>query len=331
MQMNNLIAVDGNTEGILGKFMYYSLANILIDKVTFQQIGIDFGFSKVKPNRESASDAFRNATSNIYQRITVKDINNKMQIYRIYCRDNKREEAGRICRELIKETLGASTNNYKKLANIYLDKETETVGYENIDHDYDVDVYDLCRQAVDSFDLYRVCYTGSHVDTVIESLLSQMEATKISVHGKLFFIPKKHIPLVDTLEDFISEINIHNKSGIISNRKRQYDNDIIANSMYVVDDEKQRTKMMQEFYASYKKDIEFYQERIQHFIDTGATSDTVINRWILKIDALQQKKSTYENVLKQELNDLNDEFSMLQLQSQELKYRTKSFHIDYAA
>lgn len=91
--------------------------------------------------------------------------------------------------------------------------------------------------------------------------------------------------------------------------------------MFVVDDERQRQKMTDEFYANYKKDIEFYQERIQHFIDSGCESQAVIQRWMQKIDSLETKKRTYEEILQRQLNDLNSEYAMLQMQGQELAVR----------
>ena len=91
--------------------------------------------------------------------------------------------------------------------------------------------------------------------------------------------------------------------------------------MFVVDDERQRQKMTDEFYANYKRDIEFYQERIQHFIDSGCESQAVIQRWMQKIDSLETKKRTYEEILQRQLNDLNSDYAMLQMQGQELAVR----------
>ena len=308
MNMNKLIAVNGEAEGILGKFVYYSLSNVLIEKEKFCEIGRMFNLSKVKPARESASDAFRNATSDIYDRVVEKNIGGT-EIKKIYCRDNKRVDDDRIYRELVKETLGASTNDYEKLANIYLEKKHEYISYENVGYAGGINVYDYCDRAIELFELYKNCYSRKHVDTVIENLLAQMEAVKISIHGKLYFIPKSQINMVDLMEEYIAEINVHNKNK----------SDIVVNSMFVVDDEKQRAKMTREFYVNYKRDIETYQERIQHFINSKCTSETIINRWILKIQALEQKKQTYENTLKQELGNLDDEFAILKLQSQELR------------
>ena len=94
-----------------------------------------------------------------------------------------------------------------------------------------------------------------------------------------------------------------------------------SNSMFVVDDERQRQKMTDEFYANYKRDIEFYQERIQHFIDNGCDSQAVIQRWMQKINSLQMKKQTYEEILQRQLDDLNSDYAMLQMQGQELAVR----------
>jgi len=91
--------------------------------------------------------------------------------------------------------------------------------------------------------------------------------------------------------------------------------------MFVVNDEQQRQKMTEEFYANYKRDLEFYQQRIQTFIDNGCDSKAVIKRWIQKIDELQKKKQVYEDVLKQQLNELDSDFALLTMQANELQVR----------
>ena len=92
-------------------------------------------------------------------------------------------------------------------------------------------------------------------------------------------------------------------------------------SMFVADNEKQREKMAAEFYMNYRRDIETYEERIQHFIDNGCDSTAVIERWLKKIEAMKLKKATYEQVLKRKLDDLDRDFALLQMQSQELSVR----------
>ena len=64
-----------------------------------------------------------------------------------------------------------------------------------------------------------------------------------------------------------------------------------------------------------------YKKAIQGFIDNGGTRKEVIERWLKKIDALWEKKSTYEDILNQQLDNLNGDFSTLKMQAQELMVR----------
>lgn len=308
--MENFIAVQEKTDGIIGKFLYYSTSNILIERSKFIEIGQSFGLPKYKPAKDSKSGIYRTATTAIKDRIQVKD-GNGTQVYRIYCRDNKKEDTTHIYRELVKETMNSRTNEYKKLANIIFDKETETIYCDNKVYDVDVNVQEYCRRAMELYERLCTCYTTDHVESVIQDQLDRMQANKISIHGNLYFIPNPYLPLLNILEDYIDAIRKHNLN----------DGLVMSNSMFVVDDERQRQKMTEEFYANYKRDIEFYQQRVQHFIDSGCDSKAVIGRWIQKIQDLQQKKKIYEDVLKRQLDALNSDYAMLQMQSEELRIR----------
>ena len=305
------MAVHQDSEGIIGKFFYYSTSGILIPKVKFIEIGQAFGLPKFKPAKESKAGAYRNATTALRERVTVKDADGRAHVYRIYCRDNKKDDARLIVRELVKETPNAKTNEYKKLANICFDRENEVLFVENEIVDADVDVRKYCLLAQELYDRYCYCYTADQVDSVIDDMLQRMQANDISIKGNLFFIPKQYLSLLNLLEDYIEAISKENLNNSM----------IHSNSMFVVDDERQRQKMTDEFYANYKKDIEFYQDRIQHFIDSGCDSQAVIQRWLQKINALQMKKRTYEEILQRQLDDLNSDYAMLQMQGQELAVR----------
>ena len=82
--------------------------------------------------------------------------------------------------------------------------------------------------------------------------------------------------------------------------------------------------MAKEFYTGFKSDIEFYQQKILNFIQNGCTSKAVINRWLNKIDDLAQKKSFYENILRQELTAMDEDFAVLKMQADELGIRATS-------
>lgn len=115
-----------------------------------------------------------------------------------------------------------------------------------------------------------------------------MQAVKINIHGNLYFVPGTRLPLLNIPEDSIEAFSKNNlNSGNVS-----------SNSMFAADDEKQCGKMAAEFYMNYRRDIEAYEERIQHFIDNDCDSPAVIERWLKKIEALKSKKGNLRTGLK---------------------------------
>ena len=85
--------------------------------------------------------------------------------------------------------------------------------------------------------------------------------------------------------------------------------------------------MAEEFYNNYKRDIEMYQKNIQKFIDSGSTSLAVIERWIKRINALNQKKSTYEDILRQRLDNPDKDYALIKMQTRELIVRNNKSQI----
>ena len=119
--MNEFIgAAAGDRHHILGKFLYFSLTNLLVDKDELSYLCESMGIPYSGSNRLSVSDAFRSATGDIRERIPVTE-DGETNIYLAYCRDNKHTH-GVLSRELVKETLNRQTNQYEKLANISYDK-----------------------------------------------------------------------------------------------------------------------------------------------------------------------------------------------------------------
>jgi hypothetical protein len=98
---------------------------------------------------------------------------------------------------------------------------------------------------------------------------------------------------------------------------------ITVNSLYVVDDEKQREKMAGEFYWAIKKEIDLYMEKIDYLIASGSQSPAIMNRWILKVGELEGKKRNYEDILQRNFENLSSDFDMLRLQAQELAVRAR--------
>ena len=319
LKIQDFAAVQKDGNGVLGKVLYYSLSSILIDKEKFSELcqSVDFPY---QPTRRTAlADAFRSATGDIYERMVLKT-DSGPQVFKVYCRDN-RAPGGVISRELIKETVHEDTNEYKKLANISFDKRDHVFRCDNLMMDDVVDVRDCCRRAEELFELYQRCANRKQIETICTNFLLSLDATKLSIAGHMYFVPKTYMEKVDVFEDFITLLGNLNRNNT----------PLMVNSFYIIDDEKQRGKMTEEFYAAVKKEIATYQERCDYLIQSGSQSPAVMDRWVLKVQGLEEKKKHYEQVLQRELDGLDDEFNTLKFLAQELQVRANSIRFQKAA
>lgn len=310
-----IVATQADETQVLGKFLYFSLANLLVEKKALSQLCDDMGIFYSGGERLSVADAFRCATGEIRERIPVTE-DGQTNIYLAYCRDNKRTP-NVLSRELVKETLNQKTNQYEKLANITYDKADGVFRCDNLVPDAAVDVPGCCRRAEELFELYQQCANRRQIETICTNYLRSLEATKISISGRMYFVPRTHMEKVDIFEDFLTLLSGLNKNST----------PLTVNSLYVIDDAKQRDKMAQEFYIAVKKEIMEYQDKCDYFIKSGSNSPAVMDRWVLKVQALEERKRHYEDVLRQELNGLDEEFSTLKFMAQELQLRANSIRL----
>ena len=313
LNMNDFLgAAEADSKHVLGKFLYFSLANLLVSKEELSELCDNMGIPYTSGNRVSVSDAFRSATGDIRVRVPVTE-KGETNIYLAYCRDNK--HTGKILsRELVKETLNSQTNQYEKLANISYDKADNAFRCDNIVMDDAVDVRGCCRKAEELFELYRHCANRKQIETICTNFLRSIEATKLSITGHMYFVPRNYMDKVATFEDFITLLSGLNKNAT----------PLVVNSFYIIDDAKQRDKMTEEFYLAIKKEIAAYQEKCDYLIKSGSQSPAIMERWVTKVQALEQKKQHYEAVLQRELDGLDDEFSVLKFLSQELQVRANN-------
>ena len=302
INMNQFLgAAQGDQEHMLGKFLYFSLANLLVDKDELSSLCESMGIPYTGSTRLSLGDAFRSATGDIRERVPVT-VDGETNIYLAYCRDNKRT-AGVFSRELVKETLNRETNRYEKLANISCGKNDGMFRCDNLVLDDAVDVQGCCRKAEELFELYQRCANRKQIETICVNFLRGMEATKLSVTGHMYFVPRTFMERVDIFEDFITLL-----SGL--NKKQT---PLVVNSFYIIDDAKQRDKMTEEFYLAVKKEIAAYQEKCDYLIKSSSQSPAVMDRWVLKVQALEEKKRHYEGVLQRELDGLDDYIYLQQM------------------
>ncbi|MGN0107164.1 MAG: DUF6744 family protein, partial [Hominilimicola sp.] len=134
---------NGSNSDILGKFLYYSFPRLIINRSQFIDLVGRMGLPSGMREKHSPIDAFRCATTDVKDRI-IEEAGGEMNIVRIYFRDNKRTEGNIVSRELVEETVHETTNNYRKLANIQLDKVSGDIFVTDENLFTTRDVYKYC-------------------------------------------------------------------------------------------------------------------------------------------------------------------------------------------
>ena len=303
---------NGQQSEIMGKYMYYSFPRLIVKTERVKEICEQIGFPVSVSEKGSITDAFKSATSNIYDRIEQEG----NEVLKIYCRDNKRGDNNILSRELVEETLMNSTNNYRKLANITLDKEMGIMQLSGYDLCRDSRVIQYFDEANNRFSLYRDCVSNSSIENMVEKYIASLHAISISAKGHHYFVPKDYMHKIDLLETFFELLAKENLFVYADGRNAKY---ISSNSMYVADDETQRKKMAHEFYFDMGREIEEYQKNISRLIRNGNSSQRILDRWTLKIEELQRKKKEYESLLKQNLSGIDENFTLLEGMRDQLK------------
>ena len=311
ISFNQVMTTANDGEGVLGKIVFYGLGGIMIDREEFERLRVACQFSAPTNFRSTPADAFRSATGDLHDRLV-----RGTQIYKVYCRDNK-QRRHTISRELVLEEVDSTTNLYTKLANIVLDKDSEAITLEDEVYNPIVNAQPYFDQVLERFHLYRRCVNRRQMDTVLGKMLDDMEAVKVQSRGGMYFVPRHHMDKVAIFEDFLETMNEHALS----------ENQVDVNSMYVVDDARQREKMAHEFYLAIKKEIETYQERASHLINSDCESPSIMARWVSKIRELGEKRRRYEELFQRQITEVDNEFQTLQGFARELQVRIDHAHL----
>ena len=64
---------------------------------------------------------------------------------------------------------------------------------ENMAPDDAIDVPACCRKAEELFELYQKCANRKQIETICVNYLRGLEATKLSITGHMYFVPRTHM------------------------------------------------------------------------------------------------------------------------------------------
>ena len=192
--------------------------------------------------------------------------------------------------------------------------------YDNLVSDPHVDPLPYCMEAQKLFELYQTCVGRRQIETILENYVESMQAVKIA-RGHMYFVPRDYMAKLSLFEDLIDLLEQNNQF------QRPGRSPLAANSMFVVNDAKQRDKMAFAFYTAARKEIEEYEERATHLIQSGSQSPSILEKLSLRIRALEEKRSYYEGILNKELTALDDQFTSLRYLSDELQIRARGLRM----
>ena len=216
----------------------------------------------------------------------------------------------------MKETVHEDTNEYKKLANISFTKEGGIFSYDNLVSDPHVDPLNYCLEAQRLFELYQTCVGRRQIETLLQNYVESMQAVKIA-RGHIYFVPRDYMAKLSLFEDFVELLEENNQF------QRPGRDPLDANSMFVVDDAKQREKMAVAFYNTARGEIAEYEKRATHLIQSDSRSPAILERLALRIKGLEDKRNYYEAILQKELTDMDEQFTSLRYLSDELQIRAR--------
>lgn len=287
----------------------------------------DLGENKARVIAERYSDVFGLETSYIPR--FIEDAGQleellRPEVFRHYVYGSEPNTGRWVTNSELVILIGAVDNNKsRKLCHEVFLRARDLV-YDNLVSDPFIDPLPYCMEAQRLFELYQNCAGRRQIETLLENYVDSMQAVKIG-RGHFFFVPRDFAARLQVFEDFVEMLEEHNQL------KRPDRDPLEVNSIYVVDDAKQRKKMTAAFYRSVRREIAEYEERVTHLIQSGSQSPKIMDRWVMRIQGLEEKKRNYENILKRELTDLDEEFTSLRYLSDELRIRAAGLRVHQKA
>jgi hypothetical protein len=347
--LDNIIAVKEGANGIIGKLVYFTIGRCLIKEDKVEEIVADSGINKgILSKKFTNTHAFKSATKSLERKIKTFN-RGVLDVYNIRILDNAKEQGKYVVREIKKEVIKEKQNDMIHLGNFMLDSEAVK---KNIERDkkgivstrdaelsfnlieknikevnFDLknslghDLYEECQKIVELYEYAKDCYNENRIVGLVEKYVEDyLDASPISIHGKVFFVPVFRDEELSKIEIFMNAINEAN----------ELDGNISIMTVPIMDEKRFVKEYTKEFYNMANTEIEIYQERLDYFIKSGQSNERVLNAWKQKIERFIEKKQKYSIIFKQELDELNGDMEILYRQMRELDMRMDNKHKELA-
>lgn len=317
--VEDLVVAQGGSKLSIGNLIYFTLGNLYVKNEVIEKIALESGMPKdYFKGKYHTTHAFMTATQDC---LPASEPEKK---YKVRVFTNEPEDFI-YSRELKVEMRAKQQNPITHLANVYYDSNTGSISY-NIDSNISKELFNLgydtkdrIQNAIDRFYMIQEGISRDRLTTrIIKFIREELEASAISAHGNLYFVPihnKNKLLALETFFDLLEKEyeKIRQKEslrlGFKKYSKRNYE-DLGAHmtSIEVLNTEKYVKEYTREYYRDTKKEIELIKSKLYQLNDKDGISQRVIEGWNKKIKRLLERKQKYEDTFNTSLEDMELDF-----------------------
>lgn len=298
--INNLV-ITNKSKGAIGSLVYFSIPRILLKKelilLMVRKSGIN---NKVFTSSYNNVFAFKTATS-----MCIPKDRTEESKYKIRLLENDREgDENLIKREIKREDIKQDENVMGRIGNIWYNKVQSRIYYnlESDANDLDYSIQDDISRAIEVYKKILVSYTEDRLTrAIIKILVSELDASPISAHGNIYFVPEYSKDALLRLEVFFDMLKEESEKAEHNLAKGSAISFVM---LPVISEEKYIKEYSREFKTQATKEMEVLEKRLDVLKEEGA-SDRVIDTISNKLKKISIKISKYAECLNTELDDLD--------------------------
>ena len=292
---------DDERYPILGHLVWYSLRDVRINRTELEQLLIK---ARINPTNMPAeirpADAFRRATTSITNR-GPEDIGDgkfeSIMVREVFSDSNE------VVRHIIREETDSQNRriNYGKVGQAVFNRQLEkvTVGMDpRFEHHK--------HKIMQVYDEYSEYYVGKHIRDIVFKMLNSTTPVSVRPAGGLYFVANTYTPLVESLEEFVTDINAWGVPGT---------GDAVFESVPMLDVAKQRKLIFDKYESQCAYSVDNTLKELAGLLNSEKTpTKSTLTNYVNKVKELKKGIGKYEELLERDMQLSRTKCQLLQEQ-----------------
>ena len=279
---------------ILGHLLYFSLADLQVAQAPFNAACRRLGYVPRQKDNSAGYQSLWKLLSGMTQTAARKG-----KSYRF----SYRQTSDPSLFELTEESL----NRTRILARISYDKELSTFDILYLEEP-SLPVEGFIQKTEKAFYRLKGFANTKNAEYVAESYLDSLMATKLNVHGRLYFIPYPFLSKIPAFFSFIEFLDQEKRSKP----------PLTHNCLPVLDCPLQRQRIAKDFQHSFEEKAHHCIQTAAYLLDSNSPSLIIRLRWYDKISNLLERLHIYESILGGHFSALEETAVKLRMLQKEL-------------